>query len=199
VNGGPPFDLGAGRELRALAEADAAELYALVDANRAHLARWMQWTDDQTAERTLEFIRETHAQHAAGEGFQGAVTDAGSIVGVAGMHRVDRTNSSVELGYWLAADAQGAGIMTAAVRALVRHAFDDHGLHRVQICAAVDNVRSRALIERLGFAFEGVARGHYRIGDGWHDDAVYALLAGDPRADPPDAPPAGASLRSGEA
>jgi ribosomal-protein-serine acetyltransferase len=184
----PEFDLGAGRRLRPLTEDDAVELYALIDANRAHLARWMQWAADQTPEKTLAFIRDTHARHAAGEGFQGAVVQArrrpgrARIVGVAGMHRIDRANMAVELGYWLAADAQGAGIMTAAVAALVQHAFADLGLHRVQICAAVDNVRSRALIERLGFAFEGVARGHYRIGDGWHDDAVYALLAGEPGA-----------------
>src|SRR5205814_1584261 len=72
---------------------------------------------------------------------------------------------------------QGAGIMTAAAAALVRYAFDELRVNRVVICAAVENTRSRALIERLGFEFEGVARQHYRIGDGWHDDAVYSMLA----------------------
>jgi ribosomal-protein-serine acetyltransferase len=194
------FALGEGRELRLLENDDADELYALIDDNRAHLARWMQWAGDQTPERTRAFIRMTREQHAAGDGFQGAVvapcatTGTGPaaptevptgapapppsrIVGVAGMHRIDWANRAVELGYWLAEDAQGKGVMTAAVAALVDHAFDEELLHRVQICAAVDNARSRALIERLGFTFEGVARQHYRIGDGYHDDAVYAMLA----------------------
>jgi ribosomal-protein-serine acetyltransferase len=179
------FDLGGGRELRVLDESDAEELYALIDANRAHLEPWMQWAPDQTLERTRAFIREVRERNAAGDGFQGAVCDEGRIVGVAGMHRIDWTNRSVELGYWLAADAQGSGIMTVAAAALARHAFDVLGLHRVQICAAVDNARSRALIERLGFTCEGVARQHYRMGDAWHDDAVYSMLAGERDALPP--------------
>jgi ribosomal-protein-serine acetyltransferase len=115
------------------------------------------------------------------------------------MHRIDWVNRSVELGYWLAADAQGSGIMTAAAAALTRHAFEALGLERVQICAAVGNARSRALIERLGFTYEGVARAHYRIGDGWHDDAVYSMLAGERAAlpRPADAPQARSGRRDG--
>jgi ribosomal-protein-serine acetyltransferase len=169
--------LDGGRELRLLEESDADELYALVEENRAHLARWMQWAAAQTPQGTLQFIRATRAQHDAGEGLQGAIVDRGRIVGVAGMHRVDWINRSVELGYWLAESAQGAGIMTSAARALAGLAFEQMELNRVQICAAVQNERSRALIERLGFQLEGVARAHYRLGTEYHDDAVYSMLA----------------------
>jgi ribosomal-protein-serine acetyltransferase len=174
--------LGGGRELRLLEESDAGELYALVEENRDHLARWMQWAAEQTLEDAVAFIRSARAQDAAGEGFQGAIVERGRIVGVAGMHRIDAPNRSVELGYWLAESAQGAGVMSSAVRALVRLAFEELELNRVQICAAVHNERSRALIERLGFQFEGVAREHYRLGEGYHDDAVYAMLASDWRS-----------------
>ncbi len=171
------FALAGGRELRVMREEDARELYALVEENRARLAEWMQWAAGQTPDGTLAFIRETRAQHDAGDGFQGVIVDQGRIVGVAGMHHIDWVNRSVELGYWLAESAQGAGIMTSAVRELVRDAFERLELNRVQICAAVHNERSRALIERLGFRFEGVAREHYRLGERYHDDAVYAMLA----------------------
>ena len=195
----PSFDLGDGRELRLLREDDAEELYALIDANREQLAAWMQWAPAQTRQRTRDFIAQVREQNTAGNGFQGAIVVPGrdgagaAIAGVAGMHPIDWTNRSVELGYWLDAAAQGAGLATAAAAALVCHAFDDLRLHRVQICAAVDNAPSRALIERLGFSFEGVARGHYRIeapGSAagrverhcWHDDAVYAMIAGEQEA-----------------
>jgi ribosomal-protein-serine acetyltransferase len=189
------FALPGGRELRLLREEDADELYALVDANREHLGRWMQWVAAQTPQRTLERIRENRAQHEAGNGFNGAIVDAGRIVGVAGMQPIDWANSAVELGYWLAREAEGAGLMAAAVRALTDHAFDDLGLRRVQVCTAVHNERSRALVQRLGFEFEGVARQHYRLGDEWHDDAIYAMVAPD-RARDREA--RGASLSAGE-
>ena len=67
--------------------------------------------------------------------------------------------------------------MTRAVRTLVDHAFGVWDLHRVEIQAAVNNHRSRAIPERLGFREEGVLREAERIGDRWNDLAVYAILA----------------------
>jgi ribosomal-protein-serine acetyltransferase len=69
--------------------------------------------------------------------------------------------------------------MTEAVRALVDHAFGPWRLERVEIAAAVDNARSRAIPERLGFREEGVRRRAERVGDRWLDHAVYAMLASD--------------------
>jgi hypothetical protein len=45
--------------LRLLDEGDAAELHALIDANRAYLARWLPWAEEQTPDDTLSFIRKT--------------------------------------------------------------------------------------------------------------------------------------------
>ena len=67
--------------------------------------------------------------------------------------------------------------MTRAVRALVNHALVDEDLHRVEIRAAPDNVRSRAIPERLGFREEGLLRVSERIGDRYLDSVVYGMLA----------------------
>ena len=55
-------------------------------------------------------------------------------------------------------------------------AFGEFGVHRVVIRAGVENVRSRAIAERLGFTMEGVARGEGRGSGGFYDLAVYAIL-----------------------
>lgn len=172
--------LPAGCWLRLLEERDAHELYAVIEANRDHLARWMPWAAGQTLQDTLTFIRRTRKQLASNDGFQTAVIEGGRIVGVIGFHGVSWQNRSTGVGYWLAASAQGRGTMTHAVRTLVGHAFGTWRLHRVEIRAAVENTRSRAIPERLGFTQEGVARGAERIGGRYLDLAVYAVLAGDP-------------------
>jgi ribosomal-protein-serine acetyltransferase len=174
-----PFRLPSGHELRPLDESDAEELYLLIDANRARLERWMAWAEGETRERTLEFIRATRKQNAKDGGFQAAIVDENRIVGVAGFHGVDWPNRAASLGYWLAAAEEGRGTMTHAVRALVDHGFGQLGLNRVEIRADVENVRSRALAERLGFVYEGTLRQALRLADGFHDDAVYAILAAD--------------------
>jgi ribosomal-protein-serine acetyltransferase len=175
----PRLRLSSVHELRPLEESDAEELYLLIDSNRERLERWMAWAEGQTRERTLEFIRATRKQIADDNGFQAAILTEGAIVGVAGFHAVDWPNRATSLGYWLGAGEEGRGTMTLAVRALVDHAFARWGLNRVEIRADVENARSRALAERLGFRHEGTLRQALKLADGFHDDALYAVLAED--------------------
>jgi ribosomal-protein-serine acetyltransferase len=175
-------DLPGGAHLRLIEESDADELFALTDRNREHLEPWMPWIAlTRAPDDTLQFIRATRRQLADDDGMQLAIVGAdGAIAGVVGFHRIDWANRATSIGYWLAADRQGRGLMTEAVRALVEYAFG-RGLHRIEIAAAVDNTRSRAVPERLGFRAEGVERGAERHGERYLDLVVYALLATDPR------------------
>ena len=173
--------LAGGYALRLLEEDDADELFALIDANREHLGPWMPWVQsDRAPADVLQFIRATRRQIADNDGLQTAIVDPGGrIVGVIGVHNIDWLNRKTSIGYWLAAGEQGRGTMTAAVRAYVEHAFTTWKLNRVMIQAAVENTRSRAIPERLGFREEGVMREVERIGDQMLDDVVYAMLAAD--------------------
>jgi ribosomal-protein-serine acetyltransferase len=160
----------------ALAGEDAPELYALIEANRAHLARWMPWAAGQDLAGTERFIAEAEEQRARDDGFQAKIAPEGEIVGVAGFHSVDWINRHTSLGYWLAEDAQGKGLMTTVVRALLDHAFGEWELHRVEIHCAPENRRSRAIPERLGFREEARLRETERVGGRYLDSVVYGLL-----------------------
>ena len=94
-----------------------------------------------------------------------------------GFHAVNRQHRSTSIGYWLDEREQGKGIMTRAVRALVDHALGPWGLHRVEIRAAPENLRSRAIPERLGFEQEGVLKEAERVGDRYLDSVVYGIVA----------------------
>jgi ribosomal-protein-serine acetyltransferase len=172
------LELPGGANLRPLDEADADELFALTDRNRAHLERWLPWVPmTRASSDSLQFIRMTRRQIEDDEGMQLALVDGdGAIAGMVGFHRFDWLNGATTIGYWLAADRQGRGLMTEAVRALVDHAFGERELHRVEIAAAVENARSRAIPERLGFREEGVRRDAERHGDRYLDLVVYSLL-----------------------
>jgi ribosomal-protein-serine acetyltransferase len=163
-------------ELRPLALDDADELYGLVERNRVYLARWMPWAAGQTLEGTAGFISSAEQRRSKNNGFEAAIVLDGLIVGATGFPGVDWVARSTSIGYWLDEAHQGRGLMTRAVRALIDHAFGEWQLHRIEIQAAVDNQRSRAVAERLGFEQEGILREAERIGDRYHDLVVYGLL-----------------------
>jgi ribosomal-protein-serine acetyltransferase len=137
-------DLGDGAALRPFRVDDADELHAVIAANRDRLRPWMPWADQDT-EGTRQYLRDATM---ATRDVQSAITLDGRMVGTIGL--VHPAGHPM-LGYWLSEEAQGRGIMTRAVLAYVEHAFADLGYERVELRAAVDNVRSRAVAERTGF------------------------------------------------
>jgi ribosomal-protein-serine acetyltransferase len=169
---------GRGLELRSLRLRDARALFALVDANRDRLRTWLPWPDANRTvldSRAYILLMRKRAQAGLGQAF--GLWWKGELVGVAGFNWVDRANRCGAIGYWLAETAQGRGLMTAAVAALVRHGFRTLKLNRIEIRAGVRNRRSRAIPERLGFRREGILRQVERLGDRYVDHVVYGLLA----------------------
>ncbi len=174
--------LAEGVRLRLPEESDARELAAAVDANRAHLDPWMPWTRGYSEAGALAWIRAARRQIADNRGIQTLVEVDGRIAGTLGTPAVDWVHRSMAIGYWLTGDVVGRGIMTSAVTVLIDHAVDTWGVERIEIRAGTENHRSRAVPERLGFAFEGVARRAERVGTRVLDHAVYGLLAEEWRA-----------------
>jgi ribosomal-protein-serine acetyltransferase len=182
-----PLTIAPDAVLRPFKSSDAGELTETIAANREHLARWLPWAETHGFEDSVEYLDRKRAQIEANDGFEGAIVLDGRIVGGAGFHGVDWINRSTSIGYWLAADAVGRGLMTGAVRALLDHAFGTWELHRVIIEAVVDNARSRAIPERLGFREEALLREAKLIQGRYEDAVVYAMLAPEWSPPPPEA------------
>ncbi|CAF3728510.1 unnamed protein product [Rotaria socialis] len=68
----------------------------------------------------------------------------------------DENSSSADIGYWLSKYHQGHGLMTASVKDLVQFAFEVWNVRRVEIHCGANNLKSRAIPERLGFINEGI-------------------------------------------
>lgn len=170
-----PLDTNA--DLRLLEERHAAELYAVVDANREHLARWLPWARGSTLESVAAFLRSAVQQFGKNDGFHAGIFVDGQVAGVVGFHRIDWVNRKTTIGYWIAEEFQGRGLMTQAVRAIVDHALSEWKLNRVEISCGVGNQRSCAIPKRLGFVEEGLRRQSEWLYDHFHDLRVYRVLA----------------------
>jgi ribosomal-protein-serine acetyltransferase len=174
-----PLDLGQGLVLTPTIEADAPDAYAVIVAERARLREWLPWVDG-TVDVSIEaeYLRTVELANTTGTGLHATIRLDGTFAGFVGL-RLDALHQRAEIGYWLASQAAGRGVMTRAVSAMFELAFADLGMHRVELLAATGNQRSRAIAERLGMTFEGIRREAEELPSGWADLAMYALLAQD--------------------
>jgi RimJ/RimL family protein N-acetyltransferase len=142
--------------LRAPDAIDAAAIAGAINASLPHLARFLDWaTEPATVD--AQAVRQAIAREAfdAGGDAMYTVFEGDEVVGAVGLHR-RLGPGALEIGYWLRADAEGRGIMTAAVRCAARLGFDVDGAQRVVIHCHPDNSRSAAVARRAGFTLIGV-------------------------------------------
>lgn len=164
--------------LEVLEPRHAEALFQALDSNRARLRQWLPWLDhNRSPGDTLAFIHQTQRQFGENNGFKTALVVNGRIAGLIGHVGINWTDRVASLGYWLVEAHQGRGYMTLACRAYIHHAFRELGLNRLEIRAATENHRSRAIPERLGFRLEGTIRDAEWLYDHFVDHAVYGLLA----------------------
>jgi ribosomal-protein-serine acetyltransferase len=168
------WELGDGLVIRTLTPDDDVALFELVERNRDRLRPWMPWepTTESPAD-TRVFIERALAAEPDRDA-NGIWVD-GQLTGAVGM-RVDMMDQKAEVGYWIDRDAEGRGIVTRACERFLAFAFEDLGLHRVELLAATGNERSRAVAERLGMVLEGTGRENGRIAGGFVDLVTYGIL-----------------------
>lgn len=164
--------------IRPLTPHDAECFLSHIDQNREHLREWLDEADIVlTADDARHWLEKASAQAVSGRGIFGGLFEEDQLIGTAGFHHLDREDGTVEIGYWLGEASVGKGIMTDAVKALIRYAFDELRLNKVEIVCPELNDRSRAIPERLGFTLEGVRREAMMLRSWPHDLCHYGLLA----------------------
>jgi ribosomal-protein-serine acetyltransferase len=155
----------------------AEELTAVVRDNLQHLQPWMPWAvNDYSVESAREWIHRTLTEFAEDGRFNAIILVNDKPVGTIGFHNLNTANGSAEIGYWIDKAHEGKGIVTRCCRVLIDYLFEVRGLNRVQINCNVENARSRAVPERLGFRLEGIHRQVERVQGRFGDWAVYAML-----------------------
>ena len=100
-----------------------------------------------------------------------AITLRGEPIGSVGLH----LPGEPELGYWIAAEHQGHGYATEAARAVLDRAFTQLGVEKVSANAAVDNVASQRVLEKLGFTYLRTAQ-RFLAPLGIHRESHYYVL-----------------------
>ena len=166
-------------ELRPPRRADARALYEAVTASLIELVPWMVWAHAGYREvEASEWVRRAGRAFADGLEFAFVVrsVETGELLGSAGLNGIDRLNRWANLGYWIRSDRTGHGYATRAARLVSAFGMGEVELGRIEILAAVDNLASQAVAERMGALREGVLRRRLRVGRDVQDAAVFSLV-----------------------
>ena len=178
-------EIRAGRvKLRWLTEADVPSLFA-VFSDPEVMRYWSSepMADACEAEALLDDIR---AHFAAKTLFQWGVALGGDdrVIGTCTLLHLDGRNRRGEIGYALAREQWGKGLMREALTALLDYAFTALALHRIEADVDPENAASLGLLERLGFTREGMLRERWLVGGRAHDSVMLGLLGREWRGGP---------------
>jgi ribosomal-protein-alanine N-acetyltransferase len=107
----------------------------------------------------------------------------GAITGTINLSQIFRGGfQNAYLGYYIGAPYAGSGYMTEALRLILRYAFSELKLHRLEANIQPGNSASIALVRRAGFSREGFSRRYLKICGRWRDHERWAIIAEDWKA-----------------
>lgn len=165
-------------ELHPLHTEDATDLFYSIDNQREYLGRWLSFVP-YTKELTDSKQYINSILNASEEDYEHVFTirHKDNFAGMIGFVNSSHQHKKTEIGYWLSESYQHKGIMTTAVRAVCKFAFEVLHFNRIQIKCAVGNLPSSNIPKRIGFSFEGIERQGEKFADGsFKDLEIYSLL-----------------------
>lgn len=152
--------------------------------SRDFLKPWEpEWTKDALARRAFRRRLRRHGDTARdGSGFTFLIfrdEDNALVGGITVSNIRYGVSRACSVGYWMGQPFIRQGYMRAALVRLIRFAFDDLHLHRIEAACLPGNTASRRLLRSVGFSEEGYARSYLRIDGRWQDHVLYGLVEGD--------------------
>src|SRR5690606_9700372 len=170
--------------LRLIRTRDARTLQRELLSNRAWLQPWEATIPGGVASFDMRIsIRRLLQQHRDGTGYPFVMEYDGEIAGQLNIWGVSRGSlCSATIGYWVSERFAGRGITTTAVAMATDAAFDQLGLHRMEICIRPENHASRRMVRKLDIRYEGLRRRVIHVDGDWRDHHAFALA----REDVPD-------------
>jgi ribosomal-protein-serine acetyltransferase len=156
----------------------AEGLYEALNNSRQHLSAFLPWVDKmQTVNDFRNYIRNCELLYEEKKEVSFVMLYDDSPVGRIGLHHMNLQNKNASVGYWLTKNMEGKGIVIRSCKELLAYGFEVLDLNRIELKAAVENLRSLAVAEKLGFTKEGIAREAELVNNKFLDLTLYSMLS----------------------
>ena len=165
--------------LRRITMHDAPAIYEYSKDER--VAEHVLWTAHRSVFETRSYIRWMMKKYRSGEpsSWGIALKSDDRIIGTIGFMWIQPENAAAEVGYSLSRRFWNRGIMTEALRALIKYGFEKMKLNRIEAIHETDNPASGAVMRKCGMVKEGTLRGKLKNKGRFVDVDIYAILKKD--------------------
>lgn len=170
--------------LRRITLADYGEMYENW-GKYEEVCRYFPFDPVESVEQYREKVGRWVENYQSGAYFHWVIEwkETGKLIGTINLGNVDETSRYCDTCYMLSPEYQGRGIMTEVLRSVLRYAFDEIGLNRVQAEVFAGNDASARVLTKCGMQLEGIARKKYYKGGRFFDTAQYAVVRGEERSE----------------
>lgn len=154
------------------------EIVDVVKNNQKYLAEFLPWAENYDPASTHIFILDSIESFKNNSRFDYSIFYQNKFVGACGSHIIDYENKKTSIGYWLAQDYQGKGIITQSCKVLIKELFESLDIEKIELFCDIKNTKSQQVAERLGFKDKILIKNYKdltRIGDYYR----YVLLKED--------------------
>ena len=160
---------------------DGKAVHKAINASLPELKPWMIFAQKEQSEQDIEAnIRQAHADYLSRKDLRLLVflKASGEFIASSGLHKVDWSIRKFEIGYWIDSRHSGKGYITEAVQGITDFAIKELNARRIEIRCDANNVKSRAIPERLGFALEGILKNNGKAvnSDQLIDTCIFAKI-----------------------
>jgi len=146
-------------------------------ATDKEVTKYLTWTPHENIEVTRQFLAQREEEYKKPNVYHWAITLGGELIGDIELGEIDWRETG-GLGYCMAKRYWGKGIMTEALHEIIRFAFEEVGVHRIEGAHAKANIGSSRVMEKNGLQLEGIRRDGFRLpstGE-WVDIVVRGIL-----------------------
>lgn len=167
--------------IKQISSADASRISEFYLKNADHLREWepLREATYHSVDAWKERLKEQEEEQADGRSarFISYNPEGNEVVAVCSLTNIIRGPFlACYMGYAVSEDYQGKGLMGNLCDYVIRYAFTDLQLNRIMANYMPPNQRSEALLMRLGFAKEGLAKKYLEINGKWEDHVLTSLI-----------------------
>ena len=162
--------------LRQIDNSDVKEVYALRSnpATMQYIPRPLV----QNEEEALDHITMINSKIENNDGINWAITMKGNpkLIGIIGHYRIQPQNYRAEIGYMILPEYNGKGIVTEAIKAVLRYGFEEMKLHAIEAVIDPRNLASERVLQKNGFVKEAHMLENEFFDGKFIDTVIYSLL-----------------------